>query len=336
MSDTATTVEVAEALEAATAPLSTTAKESREAASKLEDAWLAAHDDQDDGETAKPEAAPEKKAAPEKAKDEQPEADQPKEDKAEDAGQVKATAAEYESALAALRRDRVPAAVLAKMSKEDVLAYGQVRLSHQSDVDKAFAELKSFRDKQATAKTIEAQPTQSPASVDLKAHVKAVAEKLGLDDSEAPVLEKFGQAIAEAATKGISDLRQQNEQLSMSVLRMEVEHARERLGERFPGLKDDAKFKAVLAKADTIDPDLPVSQRLADAAAIVFFDEHAAKSEPKSNRTDTPRDRLNGQFTTQTRQTPAKAKSLSERESDALDALESGKGLEAAKRAYAG
>lgn len=299
--------------------------EARARAEKSDDEWLAKHDGAEDEDA--PEAA-----APVQAKEEHSEAKtSPKETKGQEAGPK---GAEYETALNALRRDGIPTKVLEKMDPAEVTEWGLKRAKNQADVDKAYVDLKALKDtKNEPAKT-ESAPTQSPASVDLKALAKTVADKVGLDEADTPALEQFGQAILDAARKEVSELRQHSETVGRALVKIEVDRARERLQERFPGLKDDGRFKSVIEKAATIDASLSIEERMADAAAIVFFDE-AAGSHSVAKR-EIARDKLNGQFTTESRQTPTRAKTVSEREDDALDAIEAGKGREGARRAYMG
>lgn len=280
-----------------------------------DDAWLTKFDPPSAVDAA---PAPEAVAAP-TTKTEQPAADAPQETSPDAAGGDE-TKAEYETALRALRRDGIPKSALEKLEPTEVISWGAQRAKNHADIDQAYADLKSLKAKASEPAKTETKPTQSPVAVDLKALVKPVAEKLGLDEADAPALEAFAKTLLDAASQENASVRQTNERLQAGLVEITVDRAREKLSGRFPGLQDDAKFETVVQKALTIDPSLSIHERIADAAAIVFFDEIKQASSAATRKS--VEQKLSGQPSTTSRPTPPKALSSSEQDDWFLNKIE--------------
>lgn len=220
---------------------------------------------------------------------------------------------ELETALRALRRDGYGSQVLDKMAKRDILAIGLKRAKNQEDVDKAFGDLKSLREK-AEKNEKPATEGNTPATVtaDLSKILPKLAEKLG--DEEAPAL------VAQIVEAIAAPLRAELAELKASNARSVLDTARSRLRERFPGLSDESTWSKVVEKAKQISGGYDnENDCLSDACRILNVS--AAQA---SNGAAETRSRLNGLPSTSGRKPSNAAKSWEELGTDAMLALEAG------------
>lgn len=197
--------------------------------------------------------------------------------------------ARYENAYRALRRAKVPKKVLDGLAEEDLLAWGRDLIPVHEEVDKAFQERDSLRDKSqkgATRESFDEADTAVPSSeVTLdESVVTPFAEALGIEDPDRlAAVKAFAKAIADQST---SKYRDTLEQLQESVIGMASERVRQDLGKAFPQvLDDDNAWKKVLAKARTFQKtgdydDDPVAA-WHDAASVIVG-RPSPKAEPAS------------------------------------------------------
>lgn len=259
-------------------------------------------------------------AAPTETTQEQLRENSPAVDSQDAGGAQQETAADYETARNALRRDGITTAVLEKMTQQEVLDLGLRRAKNHTDVDAAFKDLKDLRAKQDSPAKPAETPTPSVSKVDLAAVIKPFADLLG--DEAAPHLEAFAKAILQANAEEAEGLRQEIKAARTGQVEVVLERSREKLQERFPGLQDDAKFETVVRKMTQIDPSLSLHERMRDAAAIVFFDE--IKQASAADRSHAARQKIAAQPTTQSSVQPPRAMTPDEQADYALTNLEKG------------
>jgi hypothetical protein len=187
-----------------------------------------------------------------------------------------------------------------------------------------------------------AEPTGQPRnkdgrfSINYKALAKPVSDAIGLGSE---VEEALASAL-ESALAPIQEKLNEYDKYQTAIVEQRGEEIgqsiREKLSDRFPGLKDEEKFERVVGRMGLLaksDPNYQsMEQLMLDAAKLELFDDNQEVSARKTTQVK----RAQGQPTTTSRRTPTPAMSLEDKEDAVLDALMSGKGRDAARRAYFG
>jgi|688.fasta_scaffold172158_3 hypothetical protein len=245
----------------------------------------------------------------------------------------------FERARTALRRDGVPVNVIDSLDRDKLLRWGSGRAKAQSDADDAYRQLGELRKERETWAAKATEPTKESADsepaeqpLDLDSLGKTLSDELGSQEVAGRVtsvlksLESRAAAKASALESRLKEQVEINQRLSASVLRIEMDGARQRLGERFPELRDEKDFAKVTEKMMKLAPSGAydnVSDLMYEASVLTFGAAavDASKDQSKS------RDRRNGLPTKPQGSTPRASKGKEERAMDFLAELEKKHGL---------
>lgn len=240
---------------------------------------------------------------------------------------------ELEKAMAALRRDGLPQALIEKMSNEEVLEYGEKRAKVQGDTDDAYRQLSELKNGEETP-TESSEPSETIAesaevtpTVDLKEAVQPFAEIFGDDAAQAL------QSVTQAA------IQPYVEQLQMQANAMEalmIDSARGQLSGEYPQLASQEGYQAVqdrmkslLKTGDYSD----VNSLMSDAARITFASE--SNSQARNYQSKLAQDRSSGQMTPSDKGSiPQKSMTDDDRDNAMLAALESGMSASDARNSF--
>lgn len=187
-----------------------------------------------------------------------------------------------------------------------------------------------------------AEPARQPRAkdgkfvIDYKALAKPVSEAIGLGDEVEEALAKaFESALAPIQEK-VAAYDEYQSQLIEQRGEEIGQAARERLADRFPGLKDEEKFERVVTRmyqlAKTEQEYESMEQLMLDAAKLELFDDNTQASKRLVSQSK----RAQGQPTTVSRKMPVSAMELEDKEDAVIDALLAGKGRDAARKTYYG
>jgi len=227
---------------------------------------------------------------------------------------------ELESAWKALERDGWSKADLKKLSVDTIKERGAKRAKNHEDVDRAYADLKSWKAK-----------AEKPAAV----HDSAAAKSDDLSVTLKTLEETFGPDVAKAMQPMVEKLRAL-EQQTQSVQQAEAAREKSRIQSEitgvYPEISKDAVWNAVAPQALALIEQNPETSAVDAVRAVLrdFYGERTAQPAAKkaSNLKNTP------ESPTRT-QTPKPA-SKEEREFAALLALERGATREEAQKVYQG
>ena len=205
----------------------------------------------------------------------------------------------------------------------------------EDEEDTETADLET-RDKEPGSAEPTGQPTSLLSKIDYKALAKPVSDAIGLGDE---VQEALAKAF-ESALKPIQEQAALIEQQRNAMVQERGEElgqaAREKLSEKFPGLQDEDKFNKVVERMHVLAKSNPdynsMEQLMLDAAKLELFDDTNATNTKRTAQVK----RAQGQPTTVSRKVPTEAMSLDDKEDAVLDTLMSGKGRDAARKAYFG
>ena len=258
---------------------------------------------------------------PESEKD----ADEPAEE--ETAGDERAAKKEaLEKAINTLRQRKVPQTVLKKMSNAEILDMAgseQEFITSMANAKREAAELR----KQVESKQTKVEPEPSsgvPAEpLDVSALVEPLTELFGEDGAGA-----FAKVFGGAATNVLGAVDAKLSEADKRVDRVEgwtrellYAYGRQQLGERFPGLKEDAKFakfKARCERQTKADWDEGPFAVMENAARIEFYDAAQSRSSAHKDARDT------GQPSRPRGGPKSKPMTPQEREEKVLDIIEGG------------
>ena len=270
-------------------------------------------------------------------------------DSVEDGGKpAEPDAEDYAKAVSALKRDGVPKDVIDQMADENpqsVIDWGLKRAKVQSDVDSYGSKVKELEDKIASYDSSEAsKESEEQPAVD-QAVSKPTESLETLNRHESEIAEVFGEDAAKSVMSPIRDLvaetssvlKKQQEMIQMlygEIERRGVLESRNRLGERFPQLKDDESFATVveqMTKLAKVGEYQSIDDLMSDAYRLKYA--RVAEVEAKQNEQGNLRDA--GQPTVMSQSnSPARSKTIQDREDDVLDALLSGMGQDGAIAAF--
>ena len=240
---------------------------------------------------------------------------------------------DLEKAIAALKRDGLPASVIEKMTNSEIVALGEKRAKVQGDADNAYRELTELKNQKEMAPESEtesaalAEPTDQPVSANVQEAIQPFADIFGDDAAEA--LSEYGKASMAPLLETI----QAQSNMLEAVL---MDSAKGKLQDRFPQLADGESYARVsdrmrsLAKTGEY---ADIDNLMSDAARIEFSDETKQVADEISNK----RAKLNagGQMTPAGgAETPEHSLSTDEREDKLLEALESGMPRHEAQRLF--
>lgn len=203
---------------------------------------------------------------------------------------------EYETALRALRRDKVPQGTIDKMDRKEIIAWGQARSKTQADVDRAYEELRGLKAaKEVSAADGEQKadglpgPGNQSASLDFKALSKPFAD---YDPQLGASLEKVGQALHGHFSKQLETHQGYVSSLVEVMEEMILDGIRREMGETYPDLKGDEGFQSFKVKFEQLsgsgayreaaDSPLARMRTVASDAARVLFAEKAAEAKAAS------------------------------------------------------
>lgn len=242
--------------------------------------------------------------------------------------------AEYHAALAAMHRDGLPQVAIEAMSREQVLEHGAKRARVQSDTATAFGRPLGAAGKQVDREAQEPGPAEAPGDPVQAAadDLRPLAEELGLEpDSKA--MASLAQVVAKVAEQQTAPLVQEVQGYRAQAAAAEVKQMQTRLGERLPGLKEDAVWESTL----------PVARALAESGMHANEADEAKRAELlieaayRANNPDTPsrqeierqqrqrRNRRAGQPTARSTKAPPKELTKAQKMAKAVEMAESGK-----------
>ena len=253
--------------------------------------------DEDEGEPETPDpaaqAAPEPEEAPEAPTGEDEDEDedqdeQPEGDEGEDSPEPEGDAAakpERDRALNFLRLQGAPEDVLQGLSDEQAIAWWNSRKAAEAKTNRLIAELRAKAEPTAdpserVGAPTEGQPEPEPEALD--SAWRAIEEDLGTEGRQA--LEK----IVKPLQSQLVSLRQEREAMQARELERETMAARARVGERFPGLDDDAQWEPVREHMQALST-LPKYREIASSqgmsAALEVLAVDGARAAGMSERT---------------------------------------------------
>jgi hypothetical protein len=245
----------------------------------------------------------------------------------------------YDKAIAALQRDGVPRSVIDQMAEDNpqnLVDWGLKRAKNQSDVDSYSAKLKELEDgksSDAETATSESESKEQVQSNDQPFDLEQITQY------ENEISDIFGEEAAKSIMSPMrafmqetqTTIQQQQEFINNMIAEQEnrqINESRERLGERFPKLRDDNDFGTVveqMTKLVQVGEYDNFDDLMTDAYRMKFADDMAnrAQAQQKNKIRDA------GQPTTSfVSSTPASSKSGDEREDAVLDALLNGGGYD--------
>ena len=253
----------------------------------------------------------------------------------------------YDKAVAALQRDGVPRSVIDQMAEENpqaLVEWGLKRSKNQSDVDSYGARLKELEDGKSDGDETtpevsevegEVQPENQPLSQDgVTQYESEIADIFG-EDAAKSIMTPMRAYMDETGTQ----LKQQQDVINAMMYQSEerqILETRERLGERFPKLKNEEDFGLVvdsMTKLAQVGEYANFDELMTDAYRMKFAEDlvQTANAKHRSKIRDA------GQPTTTFESsTPSASKSTEQREDAALDALLGGGGFDDANSAYNG
>lgn len=246
--------------------------------------------------------------------------------------------AAYEEALRALRRAKTPTDVIRKLSREQVLAWGQPLAKTQADTDKTYTELAALRAQaseaqKATRGATNAPDTEATASADLSAVQQKLAEVLGLDEEAGGVLREGLEALVRPLVSRLEERDQRDSRRDAAIAKLLLKSEAAGLVDRFPQLKEPAKFDAAAKRAMTLintGSYASMADALEDAATLEFRDQVVQSGEKKAL------DRARGRMSAPSQRPKAvAAMSIDERLDAVLSGLDAGES-EAAIRTRSG
>tara|TARA_R100001530_G_scaffold43002_2_gene32735 strand:+ start:1091 stop:2074 length:984 start_codon:yes stop_codon:yes gene_type:complete len=254
--------------------LSETDESSVEVTDKIEaqfDEFLTAIDADEDevGVKAEEVAQPEEVAAPEPEAKEDTSSDQ---EEAREEPEVTEETPELEKALAALKRDGLPTALIEKMSNEEVLEYGEKRSKVQGDTDEAYRKLSELKKVQETApensekSEVPAEPVDQPSPVNLQEAVKPFADLFGDDAAEA-----LQQVTAAAIQPYVQQINMQQNVLEGFLMK----EAKAELTDQYPSLDTDDGYERVSERMKVLVKSgeyTEIRDLMSDASRLVFAD----------------------------------------------------------------
>ena len=246
---------------------------------------------------------------------------------------------ELEKALSALKRDGLTKELIDKMDDQEILDVGLKRAKVQADADNTYRELSELKkqmetDPESQAESSESEPADQPAAVDLAQAVEPFSEIFG---------EEAAQALTQAQQAAMQTFEPRLEQMQQGVTTamamiegMLLKASRADLAERFPLMSDDEGFGRVRERMDSLVKTgeyTDIGNLMTDAARIEFSDEgEAARADFKLQKL---RQKAAGQMTpTEKASKPGAAMTDEERDDALLDAIESGVGIDEAKRMF--
>jgi hypothetical protein len=145
----------------------------------------------------------------------------------------------YDAAVKQLQFDGYKAEILKKLAPSEVVELGEAAKRRNASFETKLAELRKPQTTEKAAQTEAAEAT--PAPPDAKdARVQQFTQLFG-DEEAAKAIVGLINEQTNAATK---ELRAELAQARKMAITPLVEKARSELGERFPGIKDKAKFQA--------------------------------------------------------------------------------------------
>ena len=240
---------------------------------------------------------------------------------------------DLEKAIAALKRDGLPASVIEKMTNSEIVALGEKRAKVQGDADNAYRELTELKNQKEMAPESEtesaalAEPTDQPVSANVQEAIQPFADIFGDDAAEA--LSEYGKASMAPLLETI----QAQSNMLEAVL---MDSAKGKLQDRFPQLADGESYARVsdrmrsLAKTGEY---ADIDNLMSDAARIEFSDETKQVADEISNKR--AKLKAGGQMTPAGgAETPEHSLSTDEREDKLLEALESGMPRHEAQRLF--
>jgi len=240
---------------------------------------------------------------------------------------------DLEKAIAALKRDGLPASVIEKMTNSEIVALGEKRAKVQGDADNAYRELTELKNQKEMAPESEtesaalAEPTDQPVSANVQEAIQPFADIFGDDAAEA--LSEYGKASMAPLLETI----QAQSNMLEAVL---MDSAKGKLQDRFPQLADGESYARVsdrmrsLAKTGEY---ADIDNLMSDAARIEFSDETKQVADEISNKR--AKLKAGGQMTPAGgAETPEHSLSNDEREDKLLEALESGMPRHEAQRLF--
>ena len=240
---------------------------------------------------------------------------------------------DLEKAIAALKRDGLPASVIEKMTNSEIVALGEKRAKVQGDADNAYRELTELKNQKEMATDSEtesaalAEPTDQPVSSNVQEAIQPFADIFGDDAAEA--LSEYGKA---SMAPLLETIQAQNNMLEAVLM----DSAKGKLQDRFPQLADGESYARVsdrmrsLAKTGEY---ADIDNLMSDAARIEFSDETKQVADEISNKR--AKLKAGGQMTPAGgAETPEHSLSTDEREDKLLEALESGMPRHEAQRLF--
>jgi len=252
-------------------------------------------------------------------------ADEPEGDEEQPGDEGTETTADYDAAVEVLKRDGLKAEDLRKLSKARVAELAESAAKRQADANTNWQQLQELQKAKETAE--KAQEAAPEPATETSASIKEAVEtfKTEFGDEAASSLQVWGEAMEGRFMSLLKPLQEQTEALAARSFDIDLKDARSRVGERFPGLVDDATFqKDVLPKLTTLvatgEYQGKADEALADAAKLAGLE--VAKSDPKKRS-----NRSKGTSSTGTKQTRAETLSEDDKIDQAALAAAQGKSL---------
>ena len=240
---------------------------------------------------------------------------------------------DLEKAIAALKRDGLPASVIEKMTNSEIVALGEKRAKVQGDADNAYRELTELKNQKEMATDSEtesaalAEPTDQPVSANAKEAIQPFADIFGEDAAEA--LSEYGKASMAPLLETI----QAQSNMLEAVL---MDSAKGKLQDRFPQLADGESYARVSDRMRSLAKPgeyADIDNLMSDAARIEFSDETKQVADEISSKR--ARQKAVGQMTPAGgAETPEHSLGVEEREDKLLEALESGMPRHEAQRLF--
>lgn len=228
-----------------------------QAAEAAEDAWLDALP-LEEGDEAPPQEAAAKAVEPEESApvedQREPEADEAApEPETEQSGAAEPEDAEdFEKALTALRFEKTPDSVIESLSRKALIEWGLKVRHRQIARDVELADIakrrKELERQQATGATepISAEPTVASDLASLDPVFRELGEEAG------GALKAHLERMEQRMTQRTQELQGALQSAQARAAEAEVGALRDRLGERFPGLRDEASFAKVADKMNAL------------------------------------------------------------------------------------
>lgn len=198
----------------------------------------------------------------------------------------------HEKALLALRGSKLPESAWSKLDQDAVIELGSGLEAMRTESESLSRELETLKSAPKEEPKVEPRKDPEPLELALGKALKAVAEEFPEHaESMKLAVTKAVEIVESRLQRAFEDKLSGYglDRMGRDVTNLLMREARAELGDRFPQLGDDARFKAVvdtmgrLAKSGEYDS---LSSLMSDAAAIELIEDVRAASKPDLSKSE--------------------------------------------------